>query len=270
MSSPLANAVRWFLSLLLGAVFALLPAADLAWRCVVACARGARSPLRSPREARFPARLGDARLGTHCWATVNGLRMHYVERGPSHGAPPPIGSASASTPGSAPPVAPGADAAAPVLLLLHGFPEMWYSWRWFLLAFSSHYRVVAPDLRGFGDTSRGEASWRRAHESRLAVLVADVHALVEALGGSRRVVLCGHDWGAVVAYGECAGAVRRRRQASESTNRPRPPTDRSTDRQTHRPTDRPTSLPPPPPQFSSLPAPRQPTPTRTPRACLAS
>jgi len=83
-----------------------------------------------------------------------------------------------------------------VALLLHGFPECRISWRHQLTPLARlGWRVVAPDLRGYGDTTRppGQAAYRLRH------LVDDVAALFTALG-ARRKLLVGHDWGALIAW----------------------------------------------------------------------
>jgi pimeloyl-ACP methyl ester carboxylesterase len=82
-----------------------------------------------------------------------------------------------------------------VLLLLHGFPESWYSWRHQLpvLAAAGH-RAVAVDVRGYGRSSKPDA----VDAYRMLDLVADNVAVVEALGETSAVVV-GHDWGATVA-----------------------------------------------------------------------
>ncbi|MFI9172983.1 alpha/beta fold hydrolase [Streptomyces lincolnensis] len=83
----------------------------------------------------------------------------------------------------------------PLVLLVHGFPESWYSWRHQLPALAAAgYRAVAVDLRGYGRSSKPED----VHAYRLAELVADQAAVVQALGGAPAVVV-GHDWGATVA-----------------------------------------------------------------------
>ena len=83
-----------------------------------------------------------------------------------------------------------------VALLLHGFPECRASWRGQLPALAKlGWRAVAPDLRGYGDTSRPRG--RKAY--RIDRLVDDVEALFEALGARRRILI-GHDWGGVLAW----------------------------------------------------------------------
>jgi pimeloyl-ACP methyl ester carboxylesterase len=103
----------------------------------------------------------------HQYATVNGVRLHYVEAGQG-----------------------------PLVVLLHGFPELWYSWRHQLSFLARHgYRAVAVDQRGYGRSSK---FWQ-SEAYRIGPLVADVVGLVKALGEQRAVVV-GHDWGAPIAW----------------------------------------------------------------------
>ncbi|MCA2977792.1 MAG: alpha/beta hydrolase [Myxococcaceae bacterium] len=82
----------------------------------------------------------------------------------------------------------------PVVLLLHGFPEMWWSWRYQVDALAAAgFRVVVPDQRGYGETDKHGPY-------DLDTLAADVCHLVEHLGGARRVRVVGHDWGGAVAW----------------------------------------------------------------------
>jgi pimeloyl-ACP methyl ester carboxylesterase len=84
----------------------------------------------------------------------------------------------------------------PLVVLLHGFPESWYSWRHQLPALAAAgYRAVAPDLRGYGQT---DAPAEVAQYSQLH-LVGDLIALLDELGADQ-AVLVGHDFGAVVAW----------------------------------------------------------------------
>lgn len=108
---------------------------------------------------------------THRSLSVNGIKMHVAEKGEG-----------------------------PVVLFLHGFPELWYSWRHQILAFSSlGYRAVAPDLRGYGDTDAPSSisSYSIFH------LVGDVVALVEEDLGIDQVFLVAHDWGALLGSYLC-------------------------------------------------------------------
>ncbi len=86
--------------------------------------------------------------------------------------------------------------AGPLVLLLHGFPECWYSWRHQLAALASSYRLVAPDLRGYNESDKP----RGLDAYRIDVLVEDVRALILAHGKGRATALVGHDWGGVVAW----------------------------------------------------------------------
>lgn len=81
-------------------------------------------------------------------------------------------------------------------LLLHGFPELHYSWRHQIpLLAKMGYRVWAPNLRGYGGTSRPEGV--RAYA--LDKLTGDVDALINA-SGAKKVTLFAHDWGAIIAW----------------------------------------------------------------------
>src|SRR4051794_26186630 len=101
------------------------------------------------------------------FATVDGVRLHYVEAGEG-----------------------------PLVVLLHGFPEFWWSWRRQIPALvAAGYRVVAPDQRGYAQ-SDAPRDWRAYRIERLA---ADVAGLIAALGEERAFVV-GHDWGAAGAW----------------------------------------------------------------------
>lgn len=84
----------------------------------------------------------------------------------------------------------------PVVVLLHGFPEFWYSWHNQIAPLAAAgFRVVVPDQRGYNKSSkpRGAASYAIPH------LVSDVLAIADQLGQDR-IFLAGHDWGAAVAW----------------------------------------------------------------------
>ncbi len=103
----------------------------------------------------------------HGIVETNGIRMHIAEAG--------VG---------------------PLVILCHGFPESWYSWRHQLPALAAAgYRAVAPDMRGYGRTDRPEA----IDQYSMLHLVGDIVGLVDALGEATAVV-AGHDWGAPVAW----------------------------------------------------------------------
>ncbi|MFL6580680.1 MAG: alpha/beta fold hydrolase [Burkholderiales bacterium] len=107
---------------------------------------------------------------------VNGLRMHILEAGYEQ-------------------------QDKPLLLLLHGFPELAYSWRKVILPLAAAgYHVVAPDQRGYGRTSGWDGNYDGDYTSfRMLNLVRDVLSLVSALGYRRVVGLVGHDSGANVS-----------------------------------------------------------------------
>jgi epoxide hydrolase 4 len=84
----------------------------------------------------------------------------------------------------------------PLVLLLHGFPECWVSWRNQLPALAeAGFRVVAPDLRGYGKSDKPAG----LDAYRVEVLARDVSRLIEALGEKRAHVV-GHDWGGAIAW----------------------------------------------------------------------
>ncbi|KAJ9187804.1 hypothetical protein P3X46_003221 [Hevea brasiliensis] len=87
----------------------------------------------------------------------------------------------------------------PEILFLHGFPELWYSWRHQLLSLSSlGYRCIAPDLRGYGDTDAPQS----VNQYTVLHIVGDLVGLLDSLG-IQQVFLVGHDWGAFIAWYFC-------------------------------------------------------------------
>ena len=103
----------------------------------------------------------------HHYADVGGVRLHYVEAGEG-----------------------------PLVVLLHGFPEFWFSWRFQIPALAeAGFRVVAPDMRGYNLSDKPGG----VHSHGLGLLARDVERLIGALGEERAVVV-GHDWGGIVAW----------------------------------------------------------------------
>jgi soluble epoxide hydrolase/lipid-phosphate phosphatase len=103
----------------------------------------------------------------HRFVDTNGIRMHYVEQG--DGFP---------------------------VLFLHGFPELWYSWRYQIPALAdAGFRAIAPDMRGYGETDKPEGI--EAYD--IHHLVADMIGLLDALDLPRAVIV-GHDWGGVIIW----------------------------------------------------------------------
>ncbi len=125
-----------------------------------------------------PGHPDDPQHWRHETARVNGVDLHYVTVDPDPAAVDhPTGNA-------------------PLVVLLHGFPEFWYAWRHQLDALAgAGYRVVAPDLRGYNRSSQPDGVGSYA----MPELVADVRGLVEQLGYAQ-TALVGHDWGGLVAW----------------------------------------------------------------------
>jgi pimeloyl-ACP methyl ester carboxylesterase len=79
------------------------------------------------------------------------------------------------------------------VVLLHGWPQSCYAWRKIIPSLAERFTVIAPDLRGLGNSDRPMAGYDKR------TLASDVYALVQSLGFSK-IGLTGHDWGGVVAY----------------------------------------------------------------------
>jgi pimeloyl-ACP methyl ester carboxylesterase len=101
---------------------------------------------------------------SHHTASVNGIQLHYVIGG--HGDP---------------------------VVLLHGWPETWYAWHKVMPALAKNYTVIAPDLRGLGDSSKPPSGYDGK------TLAEDIHQLVTQLG-FKTIFLVGHDIGSFVVY----------------------------------------------------------------------
>jgi pimeloyl-ACP methyl ester carboxylesterase len=87
------------------------------------------------------------------------------------------------------------DGSGPLVVFVHGFPECWYSWRHQLAALAPHFRVVAPDLRGYNESDKPAGV--KAYD--LSELVADLAGLVRAFDATEAVIVA-HDWGGGIAY----------------------------------------------------------------------
>ncbi|MDG2140611.1 MAG: alpha/beta hydrolase [Gammaproteobacteria bacterium] len=84
----------------------------------------------------------------------------------------------------------------PLVILVHGWPESWYSWRYQLPALAqAGYNVVAPDMRGYGGSSLPSS----IDDYNIKELAADVAGIISALGQEKAVIV-GHDWGAPIAW----------------------------------------------------------------------
>jgi pimeloyl-ACP methyl ester carboxylesterase len=102
---------------------------------------------------------------SHRWVSANGTRFHVAEAGEG-----------------------------PLVLLLHGFPEFWWTWRGQLISLAgAGFRVVAADLRGYGGSDKPPRGYD------LVTAASDAAGLIRALGEAGAVVV-GHDWGGLVAW----------------------------------------------------------------------
>src|SRR5215510_7071833 len=110
----------------------------------------------------------DQRSIRHDYAQIGDLRLHYAECGKENDE---------------------------LVILLHGFPEFWYSWRHQLPVLGVRYYVVAPDMRGYNLSDKPP----RISDYRVEHLVADLTGLIKHFGKSTAVII-GHDWGAGVAW----------------------------------------------------------------------
>jgi pimeloyl-ACP methyl ester carboxylesterase len=88
------------------------------------------------------------------------------------------------------------------VVLLHGWPQHWYAWRRVIGPLAEHYRVLCPDLRGFGWSDAPASGYEKV------TLAADVIALLDALGLDR-IRLAGHDWGGFTGFLVCFSAPER-------------------------------------------------------------
>ncbi|ACK73547.1 alpha/beta hydrolase fold protein [Gloeothece citriformis PCC 7424] len=82
-----------------------------------------------------------------------------------------------------------------LMLMLHGFPEFWYSWRHQIPEFSQDHKVVALDLRGYNDSDKPQSQ----DAYKLQEIVADIEGVITALGYDN-CILVGHDWGGAIAW----------------------------------------------------------------------
>ena len=102
----------------------------------------------------------------HCYIETNGIRLHYVTQGEG-----------------------------PLVVLLHGFPEFWYSWRHQISELAQHFKVVALDLRGYNDSDKP----KEAKSYHITELMKDVQGVIKGLGYND-CILAGHDWGGAIAW----------------------------------------------------------------------
>ncbi|MFN0056809.1 MAG: alpha/beta fold hydrolase [Planctomycetales bacterium] len=109
---------------------------------------------------------GEGELGEDGFADSDGVRLHYVVSGKG-----------------------------PLVVLLHGFPDFWYTWRDQIPELAKHFQVVALDLRGYNKSDQPQG----VEEYAMDKLVGDVAAVLKQLGQERATIV-GHDWGGAVAW----------------------------------------------------------------------
>jgi pimeloyl-ACP methyl ester carboxylesterase len=102
----------------------------------------------------------------HDFITTNGIKLHYVTQGEGQ-----------------------------LMLMLHGFPECWYSWRHQIPEFAKDYKVVALDLRGYNESDKPKEVEAYATKQ----LLKDVEGVIKGLG-YESCILVGHDWGGLIAW----------------------------------------------------------------------
>ena len=102
----------------------------------------------------------------HDFIKTNGVNLHYVTQGEGK-----------------------------LMLMLHGFPEFWYSWRHQIAEFARDYRVVAIDMRGYNDSDKPD----RLSAYKMSELTADVRGVIKNLGYDD-CILVAHDWGGAIAW----------------------------------------------------------------------
>ena len=107
-----------------------------------------------------------AELGEDGYVDSNGVKIHYV------------------TMGSGEPC-----------ILIHGFPDFWYTWRAQMPELAKHFQVVALDMRGYNKSDKPEG----VENYKVDKLVGDVNAVVEHFK-TPKVIIVGHDWGGMVAW----------------------------------------------------------------------
>ncbi|XP_051171276.1 epoxide hydrolase 3-like [Leptopilina boulardi] len=120
------------------------------------------------RRDKPPQCLVDNSLGEHLYVKLKGVKFHYVETG---------------------------DKDKPVLLLLHGFPDCWLSWREQLPVLSMHYRVVALDLKGFGDSDKPP----KRSSYKIEILLDELEQFIFSLG-VKNCSIIGHDLGGLLGW----------------------------------------------------------------------
>lgn len=160
--SQLSRWLQYIAVMSLGVFWGTVSGSVLLFNIIIS---GGKSLKTVPRPT-APAILSDPKWGTHHYIQANGIKLHYVTKG--EGKP---------------------------VVFLHGFPEFWYTWRSQLTELSSKYKVIAVDMRGYGDSERPTSVTAYS----LDKLVNDIYLFIRALNYDK-VSLVSHDWGGIVAW----------------------------------------------------------------------
>ncbi|XP_033750765.1 epoxide hydrolase 4-like isoform X2 [Pecten maximus] len=163
-----AHYIQVVIAHVIAAGIGLMCILSLLWRCVRHPFKFIQEETNRKKREVMPACLNDPTLGTHGFIHLEHVKLHYVSNG---------------------------DEKKPLMLLIHGFPEFWYSWRFQLRAFADKYRVVAIDQRGYAESEKPNGYNSYTTEK----LVGDIKQLIPALG-HRSGVIVGHDWGGAIAW----------------------------------------------------------------------
>ncbi|MBW2561949.1 MAG: alpha/beta hydrolase [Deltaproteobacteria bacterium] len=115
--------------------------------------------MKSPKTVNLPV------LFSHHYANLKGVRLHYVTCGRG-----------------------------PAVVLLHGWPQTWFEWRIVMPLLANDFTLVAPDLRGLGDSSRPKSGYDKK------TVAGDIWQLMNGHLGHERFAVVGHDWGSAVAF----------------------------------------------------------------------
>jgi len=102
----------------------------------------------------------------HGYADSNGVKIHYASIGEG-----------------------------PLIVMLHGFPDFWYTWRNQMVALAPHFQVVALDLRGYNLSDKP----REGEQYSMRYLIGDVQAVIRHLGRDKAIIV-GHDWGGAISW----------------------------------------------------------------------
>jgi epoxide hydrolase 4 len=103
---------------------------------------------------------------THGYANNHGVNIHYASIGEG-----------------------------PLIVMIHGFPDFWYTWRNQMIALAPHFQVVALDLRGYNLSDKPSGGEHYA----MRYLIGDIQAIIGHLGGDKAIIV-GHDWGGAIAW----------------------------------------------------------------------